>query len=93
MLDQAKEMVNQVVVRDPAELRPIIGVLARIIIDDRPESRAELVEQKRVDVIGRGDPRNDEKRRAVSKRSERSFDNPARPTGEFRLGRRSVATS
>ena len=57
-----KRWSTRLFVRDPAEPCAIIRMLARIVVDDRPETRAELVEQECIDLISRGDSWDNEKR-------------------------------
>ena len=66
MIDQAEEVVDQVFMRDPAELGAVAWLLARVVVADRLKAGAELIEQERVDLISRRNPGNDEERRTIS---------------------------
>ena len=54
-VDQAEEVIDQLLVGDPPQPRAVVRLLARIVVEDRPEPRRECVERQGITAVGRGD--------------------------------------
>jgi hypothetical protein len=64
VLDQAEEVVDQVLVGDPGELGAVVALVAGIVENDRPEPLGEAVQGQRIASVGRRDAGDQDERRA-----------------------------
>ena len=69
MINEPEQVINQMVVADSSQVAAVVRMFARVIVNDCAETAGELVQEQRVDVIARGNPRDEEERRTLSQDS------------------------
>ena len=71
VIEEAENIVNQIVMRDRGQVGAIVGIFAGIVELDGVESIGEAEEGRRIASIGRGETRQQEERRPFAQNTIR----------------------